>query len=75
MERVAAPPVTATAPPLVELPGVRTHSAGALLVAVCDNSQRLRSEAAFAYLCGTGPSMHHQKTVTPPRPNTGGNRE
>ena len=35
--------------------GVGTDTAGALLVAAGDNPQRLRSEAAFAHLCGVAP--------------------
>jgi transposase len=44
-----------TAPELVGTLGIGTDSAAALLVAAGDNPQRLRSEAAFAHLCGTSP--------------------
>jgi transposase len=44
-----------TAPELVATLGIGTDSAAALLVAAGDNPHRLRSEAAFAHLCGTSP--------------------
>ena len=47
--------VQETAPELVGTLGIGTDSAAALLVAAGDNPQRLRSEAAFAHLCGTSP--------------------
>lgn len=47
--------VTATAPDLVALPGVGVDTAGQLLVTAGDNPDRLRSEAAFARLCGAAP--------------------
>ncbi|MCU4185750.1 IS110 family transposase [Acidiferrimicrobium sp. IK] len=43
------------APKLVETFGVGPDTAGALLVAAGDNPDRLRSEAAFAMLCGAAP--------------------
>ena len=47
--------VSAAAPTLVALPGVGVDTAGQLLVTAGDNPQRLRSEAAFAHLCGVSP--------------------
>jgi transposase len=47
--------VATAAPKLVALFGAGQDSAGALLVTAGDNPQRLRSEAAFAHLCGTAP--------------------
>ena len=47
--------VAAAAPALVALKGVGTDTAGALLVTAGDNPERLRSEAAFARLCGVAP--------------------
>jgi transposase len=47
--------VASTAPTLVALPGIGIDTAGQLLVTAGDNPQRLRSEAAFAHLCGTAP--------------------
>jgi transposase len=49
------PLVVETAPELVAALGIGTDSAAALLVAAGDNPHRLRSEAAFAHLCGTSP--------------------
>ena len=49
------PLVAETAPGLVAALGIGTDSAAALLVAAGDNPHRLRSEAAFAHLCGTSP--------------------
>ncbi|MEU4477991.1 IS110 family transposase [Micromonospora sp. NPDC023966] len=45
---------TAVAPDLVALPGVGVDTAGQLVTAG-DNPHRLRSEAAFARLCGVAP--------------------
>lgn len=43
------------APSLLELNGVGIQNASALLTAVGDNPDRLRSERSFAALCGTNP--------------------
>jgi transposase len=47
--------VATAAPTLLALPGVGVETAGQLLVTAGDNPQRLRSEAAFAHLCGAAP--------------------
>jgi transposase len=47
--------VATAAPTLLALPGIGVDTAGQLLVTAGDNPQRLRSEAAFAHLCGTAP--------------------
>jgi transposase len=47
--------VLETAPELVSLLGIGTDHAATLLTVVGDNSQRLRSEASFASLCGVSP--------------------
>jgi len=49
------PLVAKTAPALVSAVGIGTDTAAALLVAAGDNPDRLRSEAAFAHLCGASP--------------------
>jgi transposase len=41
------------------LVGVGTDTAAALLVAAGDNPERLRSEGAFARLCGVAPLPSH----------------
>ncbi|WP_336624858.1 transposase [Streptomyces sp. TX20-6-3] len=46
------PLVTQAAPRLIALPGVGPETAGQLLASTGDNPGRLRSEAAFAHLCG-----------------------
>ncbi len=40
------------APNLLELEGVGTDNAGAMMVAAGENPDRLRSEASFAMMCG-----------------------
>ncbi len=47
--------VTTAAPDLVELHGVGVEIAGQFLVTVGDNTERIKSEAAFAKLCGVAP--------------------
>jgi transposase len=49
------PLVAETAPDLLTADGVATDVASALLVAVGDNPERLRSERSFAHLCGVAP--------------------
>jgi len=44
--------VTETAPALVEIPGVGIDTAASLLVAAGEDPKRLKSESAFAHLCG-----------------------
>jgi transposase len=67
--------VAAAAPALVAVKGVGTETAAALLVAGGDNPQRLRSEAAFAQLCGVAPIPASSGKTTRHRLNRGGNRE
>jgi transposase len=47
--------VRATAPELLELHGVGVEIAAQFLVTAGDNAERIRSEAAFAKLCGVAP--------------------
>jgi transposase len=67
--------VTATAPSLVALHGVGTHTAALLLVAAGDNAERIRSEAAFAHLCGVAPIHASSGKTVRHRLNRGGNRQ
>ena len=53
--RVLAPLVAETAPEMIERLGVGTDTAGALLVAAGENSDRIRNERSFARLCGAAP--------------------
>jgi transposase len=47
--------VRAAAPDLIEMHGVGVEIAGQFLVTAGDNTERIRSEAAFAKLCGVAP--------------------
>ena len=63
------------APALCALMGVGTDVAGALLVAVGDNPERLRTEGSFAHLCGVAPlPASSGKTSNRHRLNRGGDR-
>lgn len=66
--------VRATAPGLLALEGVGTDTAAILIVAAGDNPQRLRSEAAFAHLCGVAPIEASSGKTIRHRLNRGGNR-
>lgn len=65
----------ATCPALVELAGIGADSAAALLISAGDNPQRLRSEAAFAALCGTNPIPASSGKTNRYRLNRGGDRQ
>jgi transposase len=67
--------VAMAAPALVAVKGVGTETAAVLLVAAGDNPERLRSEAAFAHLCGVAPIPASSGKTTRHRLNRGGNRE
>jgi transposase len=68
------PLVAATAPALVAVHGVGTEVAAQLLITAGDNPDRLRSEAAFAQLCGTAPLPASSGRTTRHRLNRGGDR-
>jgi transposase len=55
VDELIAPLVDKINPQLLGLPGVGPDVAGQLLVTAGQNSDRLRSEAAFAMLCGVAP--------------------
>lgn len=62
-------------PGLLNVYGVGTDVAANLLVAVGDNPERIRSEAAFAKLCGVAPlPANSGKRTNRHRLNPGGNR-
>jgi transposase len=69
------PLLQATAPKLLAVYGVGIDSAAALLVAAGDNPERLRSEAAWAHLCGVSPLQDSSGKVTRHRLNRGGDRQ
>jgi len=66
--------VTTCAPQLLGLYGVGVDTAATLLVAAGDNPERLRSEAAWAHLCGVAPIEASSGKVTRHRLNRGGDR-
>ena len=63
------------APALVAVKGVGTQTAAVLLVAAGDNPERLRSEGAFAHLCGVAPIPASSGKTTRHRLSRGGNRQ
>jgi transposase len=63
------------APELVARKGIGVDTASALLIAAGDNPERLRSEAAWARLCGTGPIDASSGLQQRHRLNRGGNRQ
>ena len=67
--------VVAAAPQLLELHGVGPDTAATLLVAAGDNAERIRSEAAWANLCGVAPLQASSGRTTRHRLNRGGNRQ
>jgi transposase len=73
--RLLGPLVEQTAPGLLALHGIGVEVAAVLLVAAGDNPERLRSEAAFAHLCGVAPLEASSGKVTRHRLNFGGNRQ
>ena len=66
--------VKRVAPGLLARPGVGVLSAAQLLVTAGDNPHRLRSEAAFAALCGASPVEASSGKTTRRRLNHGGDR-
>ena len=68
--------VRTSAPELLELTGVGIVTGAMLLVAAGDNPERLRSEAAFAHLCGVAPlPASSGKTNGRHRLDRGGDRQ
>lgn len=75
LDELITPLVTTINPALVELNGVGTDVAGQLLVTAGENHQRLRSEAAFAMLCGVAPIPASSGKTHRHRLNRGGDRQ
>jgi transposase len=67
--------VHTTAPDLLGVYGVGVDTAAILLVAAGDNADRIRSEAAWAHLCGVAPLPASSGKITRHRLNRGGNRQ
>ena len=69
------PLVAARAPGLLTLHGVGADTAALLLIAAGDHPGRLRSEAAWAHLCGVAPIPASSGKITRRRLNPGGDRQ
>ena len=69
------PLIDRAAPGLLSMYGVGYDVAAKLLVAAGDNPDRLRSEAAFALLCGVAPLEASSGKTVRHRLNRGGNRQ
>jgi transposase len=68
------PLVQACAPELLAIHGVGPETAAQLLASAGDNPERLRSEAAFAHLCGAAPIPASSGRTDRHRINRGGDR-
>ena len=75
LNRLLRPLIRDTAPGLLEVFGVGFDTAAKLLVAAGDNPERIRSEAAFAHLCGVAPIPASSGKTARHRLNRGGNRQ
>jgi len=75
LERELATLIKTAAPPLLAEPGVGPDTAGKLLVIASDNADRLRSDAAFAALCGVSPIEASSGKTKRHRLNKGGDRQ
>ncbi|HZA85978.1 MAG TPA: transposase, partial [Acidimicrobiales bacterium] len=76
LDGILAELAAATAPRLLALYGVGIDTAAILLVAAGDNAERVRSEAAWAHLCGVAPLPATSGKVTQRHHlNRGGNRQ
>jgi len=62
-------------PELITAPGIATGTAAEMLIVVGDNPERIRSEAAFAKMCGTCPLPASSGKTSRHRLNRGGNRQ
>jgi transposase len=63
------------APQLLAVKGLGPQTVGALLVAIGDNPDRMRSESAFAHLCGVAPIPASSGKTERHRLNRGGDRQ
>ena len=75
LDTMITPLLKAHAPELLGIYGVGIDTAATLLVTAGDNSERLRSEAAWAHLCGVSPLQASSGKVTRHRLNRGGDRQ
>jgi len=63
------------APQLLAVKGLGPLTCASLLVAIGDNSERMRSESAFAHLCGVAPLPASSGKTKRHRLNRGGDRQ
>jgi transposase len=75
LQREIADCVREHAPALLEVPGIGPDAAATLLITAGDNPERLRSEAAFAALCGVSPVQASSGKTRRHRLNRGGDRQ
>ena len=76
LDELIVPLVASHAPGLMAIYGVGPDTAAILLVAAGDHPERLRSEAAWAHLCGAAPiPASSGKTSGRYRLNSGGDRQ
>ena len=75
LDELIVPLVTARAPGLLALYGVGPNTAALLLIAAGDHPGRLRSEAAWAHLCGSAPIPASSGKTVRHRLNPGGDRQ
>lgn len=75
LDTMITPLLQAHAPDLLGIYGVGIDTAATLLVTAGDNPERLRSEAAWAHLCGVSPLQASSGKVTRHRLNRGGDRQ
>ena len=75
LDKLIEPLTASINPALLELNGVGPDVAGQILVTAGDNPHRLRSEAAFAMLCGVAPLPASSGRTNRHRLNRGGDRQ
>uniref|UniRef100_UPI00286D53D9 IS110 family transposase n=1 Tax=Nocardioides sp. TaxID=35761 RepID=UPI00286D53D9 len=74
LDHLMGPLVQDLAPRLLSLHGIGIQVAAQLLITAGDNPERLRSEAAFAHLCGAAPLPASSGRTDRHRLNRGGDR-
>jgi transposase len=67
--------IAQAAPELLALESVSTDTAASLMITAGDNPERLKSEAAFAHLCGVAPIPASSGKIVRHRLNRHGNRD
>jgi transposase len=75
LDELIVPLVAARAPGLLRLHGIGPDTAALLLISAGDHPERLRSEAAWAHLCGVAPIPASSGKTKRHRLNPGGDRQ